>query len=257
MSAGLLGRAPTSVGIGNDDAPWDRFDSNDYFRHNYGHLRHDDAQIIDMVADFFVHCFDRSQPRELCHAIDVGSGTNLYPALTMLPFASRVTFFERSPSNRQWLVDALSAPQDSWNEFWKAIVATRPAYQRIRDPLDVLAGLAWVTKGNVFALEPDQYDLGTMFFVAESITTRDDEFRRATQNFVGSLMPGAPFAATFMRRSLGYYVGDTLFPACSIVEDDVRACLAPVARIRDIETVESHELRDGYAGMIVATGWKR
>jgi hypothetical protein len=260
LAAGLVAPAP---GVANDDAPWDRFDSDEYFWHNYGHLRHDDGEIIKIVADFFVHCFDRgqpgkSQPRKLANAIDVVSGTNLYPALTMLPFASKLTLFERSHSNRQWLIDALVKPQSSWrDEFWDAIATDRPTYQTIKDPLDVLAGRAWVTKGNVFALGPDRYDLGTMFFVAESITTRYDEFCRATEHFVDSLVPGAPFAAAFMCRSKGYFVGTTFFPACSIDDADVERCLAPVARMSQIKRIDSDDLRDGYSGMIVATGWKR
>jgi len=244
--------------VSNEDAPWDYFDSDSYFWHNYGHLRADDRQIIDIVANFFVHCFDRDRPRNLANAIDVGSGTNLYPAMTMLPFASRVTLFERSPANRQWLIDALNEPQGSWDEFWKAVAAGRPTYQRIRKPLEVLAMRAWVTKGNVFALgADDKYDLGTMFFVAESITTRDDEFRRATLNFVDSLKPGSPFAAAFMCRSEGYFVGSTFFPAHSIDVTDVEMCLADIARMSQIEKVASEDLRAGYSGMIVATGWKR
>ncbi|MFI5890381.1 SCO2525 family SAM-dependent methyltransferase [Actinoplanes sp. NPDC051513] len=258
MGDSVLDAALTTVGAANDDAPWDRFDSYEYYWHNYGRLRHDDALIIDIVADFFVHCFDRSQPRALAKAIDVGSGTNLYPALAMMPFSSRVTLFERSHTNRQWLIDALVKPQPTWrDEFWSAIAQNRPMYQKIKDPLDVLAGRAWVTKGNVFALQPEQYDLGTMFFVAESITTRDDEFRRATLNFVDSLKPGSPFAAAFMCRSEGYFVGSTFFPACSIDDADVERCLAPVARISQIKRVDSDDLRDGYSGMIIATGWKR
>jgi hypothetical protein len=204
-----------------------------------------------------VRNFDRARPRDLANAIDVGTGTNLYPAMTMLPFASRVTLFERSHSNRQWLIDALNEPQGSWDEFWKAVAADRPMYQLIRKPLEVLAMRAWVTKGNVFALADNQYDLGTMFFVAESITTRDDEFHRATLNFVGSLKPGAPFAAAFMCRSEGYFVGSTFFPAYSIDVADVEMCLADIARISQIEKVASEDLRTGYSGMIVATGWKR
>ena len=253
--SGIVIRALSPV---DDDAFWDRFDSDVYFRHNYGHLRDDDAEIIDVVADFFVHCFDRGQPRRMASAIDVGSGTNLYPALTMLPFSSSVTLFERSHSNRQWLGDALVKPQRSWrNEFWGAISFGRPTYQTIKDPLDVLAGRADVTKGNLFALEPGQYDIGTMFFVAESITTHIDEFQRATQRFIDSLVPGAPFAAAFMRRSRGYFVGSTFFPACSIDVADIEICLAPIARLNQIGRIESDDLRDGYSGMIVATGWKK
>ena len=249
----------TTIGAGNNDAPWDFFDSKEYFEHNYGHLRDDDRQIIKIVTDFFVHCFDRTVPqKQLASAIDVGSGTNLYPALAMLPFSSSVTLYEHSYTNRQWLSDQLGKPKPSWKrEFWPVIAGARGPYQKINDPLDLLASCAEVTKGNIFELRPNQYNLGTMFFVAESITTRVDEFRRATLQFVNSLKPGAPYAAAFMCRSQGYFVGSTFFPACSISVDDVRSCLAPVARIRDIETVESHGLRDGYEGMIVATGWKK
>jgi hypothetical protein len=240
--------------VTNDDAPWDSFDSADYYLHNYARLRGDDARIIDIVANFF----KAHGPRKvLGHAIDVGSGTNLYPALTMMPYSSSVTLFERSFTNRAWLSGALEKPQDSWRDFWERIARGRPPYHGFRDPLDVLGGLARVTPGNVFQLRPGQYDLGTMFFVAESITTRKDEFERATRHFVGSLRPWGPFAAAFMRESKGYSVGDDFFPACAVTEKDVAECLAPVAHIHQIEMVESHGLRDGYSGMIVATGWKR
>jgi hypothetical protein len=176
----------------------------------------------------------------------------------MLPFSSQVTLFERSHSNREWLSGALTRPQASWREeFWPAIAAGRPMYQPIRDPLDVLAGRAEVVRGNVFELEPDQFDVGTMFFVAESITTQADEFRRAMQRFVESLVPGGPFAAAFMRGSQGYLVGTTYFPAYPIDVEDVESALAPLARIGRIARIESHGLRDGYSGMIVATGWKK
>lgn len=254
-----IGGGAAGIVVTNDDVPWDCFDSDDYFSHNYGHLRHDDAQIIDIVAGFFVHCFDRHPPpKRLAKAIDVGSGTNLYPALTMPPFSSSVTLLERSHRNRQWLTAALAEPQGTWRaEFWEAIVGGRRIYEPIRDPLDVLAGRAEVTRGNLFELRPNQFDLGTMFFVAESISTQEAEFRRATQLFVESLLPGAPFAAAFMCHSQGYVVGSTFFPACSIDVADVESCLAAAARVNRIDRVESNDLRDGYSGMIVATGWKR
>ncbi|NMO51522.1 methyltransferase [Actinoplanes sp. TBRC 11911] len=253
------GTATKLVADRNADAPWDSFDSDAYYSHNYGHLRADDKQIITLVADFFQRAdrrYGRSQ--QLARAIDVGSGTNLYPALTMLPYASEITLFERAFSNREWLSHSLKQPQVSWErEFWAAISRGRDAYERIGKPIDTLAGLAQIVKGNVFNLAPGQYGLGTMFFVAESITSRTDEFQRATRSFVGSLVSGAPFAAAFMCNSAGYLVADQYFPACSVDQKDVEASLAPVARIEQIETVDSNDLRDGYCGMIVATGWKR
>ncbi|MFD0522782.1 SCO2525 family SAM-dependent methyltransferase [Paractinoplanes durhamensis] len=240
--------------VGNEDVDWDLFDSQAYFAHNYGTLRWDDAAIIKIIADFF----GASLPDKFIgHAIDVGSGTNFYPALAMLPYSFRVTLFERAYSNREWLSHSLEQPQSSWSDFWAEIASGRRHYDRITRPLELLADRAEVTKGNVFDLRPNRYNLGTMFFVAESITTRDDEFRRATRLFVDSLVSGAPFAAAFMRNSSGYFVGNKRFPACSVSEEDIREALDPVARRLEIQTVASDDLRDGYCGMMVATGRKK
>jgi len=109
----------------------------------------------------------------------------------------------------------------------------------------------------VLALDEGRYNIGTMFFVAESITTRTAEFRHAVRRFVRSLKPGAPFAAAFMRDSSGYYVDGQRFPACAIEEKHVKAALAREARNVNISVVESNDLREGYCGMMVATGFKR
>jgi hypothetical protein len=241
--------------ISNGDVDWDRFESALYFDHNYGRLRRDDEQIIDLVADYFQSRKGRDGWRD--KAIDVGSGANLYPALTMLPFTSEVTLYERATSNCNWLRREKARPNDSWQQFWSHIAAGREAYQAIKQPFDLLSRRAQVVKGNVFNLPQAQYDIGTMFFVAESITTRDDEFERATRAFVNSLKPGSPFAAAFMKDSSGYTVGNVSFPACSVDETHVTRALAKVAQHVTITTVESNDLREGYGGMIVATGRKR
>lgn len=248
--------SPGSMVAGNGDVDWDEFDSSAYFSHNYGTLRGDDEEIIDIVANFF----HDAAPHWSDRAIDVGAGANLYPALTMLPFAAEVVLYERAFTNREWLKGELKNHHDSWWRFWEHIASRRPErkeYAAINDPFDLLHRRAKVVKGNVFSLLPGQFDLGTMFFVAESITTRDDEFERAAQLFVNSLKPRAPFAAAFMRNSSGYRVGNRTFPACSIDEGDVEAALDPVAVGVKYRTVESKDLRDGYCGMIVATGRRR
>jgi len=237
---------------GNAEVPWDKFDSAAYFAHNYAELRADDAEIIRVVAGFF----DRyGAYRKRDRAIDVGPGTNLSPALTMLPFADTVVLCEHAPPNRRWLKDQLRAPAASWTGFWNAISDGRPGYQSLAEPLKELDDRAEVRTGNIFDLRPEHYDLGTMFFVAESITARRDEFQDATTRFVRSLVTGAPFAAAFMRQSSGYSVGGRFFPACAIDENDVRTVLSDVADIADIHVVESESLRPGYRGMIVATGF--
>jgi hypothetical protein len=122
--------------------------------------------------------------------------------------------------------------------------------------MEALGRTARVVRGDLFDLEPDQYDIGTMFFVAESITTRTDEFREAIRLFLHSLVKGSPFAMTFMRKSSGYEVGGRWFPACWVTEQDVRHCLSEIAQVRDVRVIDSH-LREGYSGMIVAYGHRK
>ena len=243
--------------IGNGDVDWDQFDSQCYFEHNYGTLRPDDKLIIAIVADFFQEWRTRFPGSWLPKAIDVGPGTNLYPALTMLPFTAEITLLERSATNRAWLSHQMEGPNPSWTQFWSQMTPGRPGYREIKDPLNLLTRRTQVVRGSIFTLPEDTYDMGTMFFVAESITNRDDEFERAVRAFVGSLRNHAPFAAAFMKDSSGYRVGTVSFPACSVDEDDIARLLSKLARDVTITPVDSNDLRDGYGGMIVATGRKK
>jgi hypothetical protein len=241
----------------NGDVDWDQFDSSAYFDHNYGTLREDDQMIIQIVTDFFQEQKRRFPGLWRHKGIDVGAGANLYPALTMLPFAAEITLYERARSNCDWLSHQKAQPSESWSQFWTEMARGRDDYRAIKDPLNVLSWRTHVTKGNIFSLPEDKYDIGTMFFVAESITNRDDEFERAVGKFVSSLRAKAPFAAAFMKESSGYRIGDVTFPACSVDEHDIDRVLAKLARDVTITLVESNDLRDGYDGMIVATGRKK
>jgi hypothetical protein len=110
----------------------------------------------------------------------------------------------------------------------------------------------------VFDLEPAAWDIGTMFFVAESMTADPAEFERATAAFLATLRPAAPFAAAFMAGSLGYRVAGVPFPAVREV-DAVRVgavlnrCGA-AASVTTVAVPHGARLRDGYEGMIVAVG---
>jgi hypothetical protein len=108
----------------------------------------------------------------------------------------------------------------------------------------------------VFSLPEARWDLGTMFFVAESITEDRGEFHAALARFVGALKPGAPFATAFMAGSHGYLVADTKFPALPITPDDVRRDFTElgVGELSVEHLLTEHRVRDGYEEMIVATG---
>ncbi|GAA5195317.1 SCO2525 family SAM-dependent methyltransferase [Rugosimonospora acidiphila] len=235
----------------NDLQPWDDFDSAWYLAHNYKTLRFDDREIIERMATFLAS----SGPG--LSGIDVGSGTNLYPSLAMLPSCRSIAMVERARSNVGWLREEIRGYAPTWDPFWGALINAQADRYKPIEARRLLAERAGVQQGSIFSLPRGRWDIGTMFFVAESITARPDEFERATQSFVRSLRQGAPFAAAFMRHSTGYRVNGLKFPAVSVGEAQVDECLAPVAYDVTVTMIPSgkNPLRDGYDGMILATGY--
>lgn len=246
----------------NADVEWNTFSSQHYWQQNYYELLPEDEEIIRRVSQFFTAAF-RGRP---CtgRGIDVGSGTNLYPALLMLPWTEQILLTDYAVSNVHWLRSQLADDGDgwTWQPFWDELQEAE-RYNEIDNPRKHLQvacqdepGFAGVEEGSVFGLPEARWDLGTMFFVAESITQDAGEFDAALACFVRALKPGAPFAAAFMAGSCGYRVAGTKFPALPIDTDDVRRRFSELG-VGDLSVellLTEHRVRDGYEGMIVATG---
>ena len=249
--------------IDNTEAPWNSFSPQDYWRHNYQDLHAEDREIISRVSHFLISAFaDRAPARR---AIDVGSGTNLYPALLMLPWAERILLADYVESNVDWLRAEIANDGGpwAWHPFWLELRAekgycevARPR-ERLREACASEPEYAGIERWSIFDLPEGRWDLGTMFFVAESITQKPKEFLAALEHFVGALQPDAPFAAAFMAGSAGYEVAGTAFPAVPITRDDVERHLTELGvREPTVELLETKPgVRDGYTGMIVATGF--
>ncbi len=233
----------------NADVLWDLFSSAVYKNHNYAKLGPDDRAILNEVRDFFA----ASAGQVEC-GVDAGAGPNLYPMLSMLPFCRRLELIDISEANVRWMRRELLRPDKSWDEFWQ-VLSENKVYKDLGDYRPHLIK-ATALQGNIFHLQPKQYDIGTMFFVSESLTDYHVEFENAVLSFVRSLKDNAPFAIAFMSGSLGYRVDDALYPAVAIQVDDVRQCLEKVAKLRDITKFDALEpIRHGYDGMMLATGW--
>jgi len=246
----------------NTNAQWDAFPSQEYWRDNYEEIHPEDQEIVHRVSRFFHKAFNnRGRARS---AIDVGSGTNLYPALMMLPWAERILLTDHSASNVRWLQLRVAHRDDpwTWQPFWRE-VSDLEGYNRVADPRGQLRqacsewpGHAGIEQLSVFDLPEARWQLGTMFFVAESITEEPEEFRDAIKAFVGSLQPDSPFAAAFMAGSHGYPVAKTCYPAVPITEAQVRERFEKlgVSELSVDLLKTTDRVRKGYKGMIVATG---
>jgi hypothetical protein len=240
-----------SGGEHNDDWHWEEFDSITYFEHNYEQLHECDAVIVERVADFFTRA---NMPAD-ARAIDVGSGANLYPALLMLPFSSQVTLWEFSPRNCRWLQEECVGYRPEWDQFWRIMQLFAP-YREVVSPRARLAELAQVKNMSAWELPPDMWDLGTMFFVAESISPSRQDFTDTIDGFLSALKPGAPFAMAFMESSTGYTLSGQDWPTYNVgrqeIEAHVRRRARPGLEVGFIE--HDPTLRSGYDGMVLTLG---
>ncbi|MEU8075712.1 SCO2525 family SAM-dependent methyltransferase [Catellatospora citrea] len=250
-----------SSGLGvysNGCYDWDKFNADSYLEANYVELRDDDREMLRRVAKFFSRLGKGLGVG--ARGLDVGPGSNLYPALSMLPFCGTLDFWEWSQSNVAWLRrQTLDLDLDlkwPWYAYWNILLG-ESEYRQIADPRTTLARLANVRKGNIFALPKRHWDLGTMFFVAESITCDRNEFDLAISSFLRALKPGAPFAAAFMTESQGYTVDGIRFPAFAVSRQRIESLLLlhganSGLSVDPIPTASP--VRQGYKEMVLAIG---
>jgi hypothetical protein len=248
----------------NLEVDWEEFDSHDYWKHNYETLRNDDQSIIQAVAGFFSRHFRNAPRGDLLRGLDVGSGANLYPALGLLPWSGKITLTDPSSANIAWLRRAAAGigveneqGEWVWQPFW-AEFARFSGYQQLANPRQLLAARHEVRRARVDELDEAGWDIGTMFFVAESTTSYQEEFRTATAAFLRALVPGAPFAAAFMDGSVGYSIGGRSFPAVRSVNADLIGTVLSAGSddvtVLAVDVPAQNPLQDGYEGMVVAFG---
>lgn len=243
--------------IRNDAVQWSDFDADEYWRINYATVLPEDAEIIQTASKFLIEaCGD---PVRLKQALDVGAGTNLYPALLMLPWAGHIVFTEYASPNIDWLSENLAdAPGEwRWQSFWD-LVAGLPCYRTVEDPRRMLAAGHEVRTLSIFDLPRRTWDLGSMFFVADGMTTDEAEFETAVRAFLDALLPGSPFLMAFMEGSTGYDVRGRRFPSVKITPRSLDALLTklPITGTSVLRTDNSiRRLRPGYEAMLLVTGF--
>ena len=249
------GHAPA----GNADYRWASFDAEAYFQHYYGEPHPDDDQVIRCA----VEAIKRAPPLGAdLDIVDVGTGPNLIPFFCALPRAARLTAWEYAESNVAWLEAELSRDEmrPQWRHFW---AVTQEAYGKDAglpaNPIPVLRDKATIHQGSVFNLPERTWDAATMFFCAESITERHDEFEAACAAFAKCVRPGGALIAAFLVRSAGYVVADRPFPVLSLSPDSIETTFATHARDIKAEKIGivEREIRSGYSGFVFLTGIAR
>jgi hypothetical protein len=240
---------------GNADFAWAAFDSEAYFQQYYGDPHPDD----DLVTTLAARAFRDAEPAGAAlDVVDVGTGPSLIPFLSALPRARRLTAWEYSDANIRWLEAELRRDplRPQWRHFWDVARAAHEGSGVLPDdPAPLLRERGVIRQGSIFDLPAREWDAATMFFCAESITRRHDEFESACAAFARSVRPGGTLAAAFLVSSDGYTVSDTRFPALRLSPEAIEGVfdrLAGAVRIARIGIVE-REIRSGYTGAVFLT----
>jgi NNMT/PNMT/TEMT family len=240
----------------NGAVQWSDFDADEYWKANYTSVLPEDAEIIQCASKFLIEVC--GEPARHRRAVDVGAGTNLYPALLMLPWAKHIVFTEFASPNIDWLSqDLADTPGEwRWQPFWDR-VGGLPCYRAIDDPRRALAAAHEVRTLSIFDLPERAWDLGSMFFVADGMTTDEGEFKEAVSAFLRALRPGSPFLMAFMEGSTGYDVRGRRYPSVRVTPRLLDALLAelPLTGTSVLRTDNSvRRLRPGYDAMLLVTG---
>lgn len=237
----------------NDEFQWSQFEPEAYFEHYYGEPHPDDGCITAYATQALMH----AQPQaEALAVVDVGTGPNLIPFLSALPRAKSLTAWEYSQANLDWLGTELerSVLRPQWQHFWQEVraVYAGSSFTLPDDPTRDLCTKAQFVQGSIFDLPAARWDAASMFFCAESITERMDEFESACASFVHCVRPGGTLAAAFLVGSGGYEVAGRRFPAIRLSATEIEAVFRRLCRCVEIRPIgiPGVEIRSGYSGAL-------
>ncbi|MGD9967605.1 MAG: hypothetical protein AB7T59_13875 [Hyphomonadaceae bacterium] len=236
----------------NDDFAWDRFDPDAYVEHYYADPHPDDDEVVRRtVAGLAV------LGRQDLDVVDVGTGPNLFPLLAALPLARTITVWEYAQSNIDWLRRELGHGElrPPWDHFSRVAADAHAPGQAPANPIAALAGKVEIVRGSIFDLPQRQWDGATMFFCAESITARQDEFERACATFARAVKPGGVLAAAFLAGSRGYRVANEDYPAVCVTPEALRRAFEGLTDCLELSAIGAmaEEIRSGYSGMVFLT----
>jgi hypothetical protein len=242
----------------NADYRWAEFDSEAYFQHYYGEPHPDDDRVIRLAVAAIKSAPPLGAKLDI---VDVGTGPNLISLFCALPRARRLTVWEYAESNIAWLEAELARDEmrPQWSHFWSvAREAYLPEFHLPENPMPLLRERCLLRRGSIFELPNRRWQAATMFYCAESITERQDEFEAACAAYARCVRRGGTLAAAFLARSTGYAVNANRYPALSLSAESTVNVFAPFADgLKAEAVVGEREVRSGYSGFIFLTGIAR
>jgi len=234
----------------NQDVAWDAFDAAAYAEANYGVITADDLWLTRRLCQFYnqIHA-------PVMRAVDIGTGPNLLPLLVAAPQVETLTAVDINPANLACLAEVIQQSRlpHNWAPVWEEVRAHCLLATQI-NPMDMLRDVTLQAQ-SVFTLPAAQWDVATMLFCAESITSDFAEFKTALYAAAQAVRPCGHLFVACMEHSVGYTVGAIHYPAVSVDSAALATYLLPELQwIRLERRTPLVPLRAGYTGVVIAYG---
>lgn len=257
---------------GVDQDPGDRFDQfspADYLREYYSEVGLENDELLRFFADIA----PSMPPGE--DLLEYGGGPTVYQLLSFAPAVGGIVFGDYLTKNldavAQW-IEARPGAHD-WAPFARAALRhegvpadAHEVEQRldlVRRRIRTLCRVDALAEAETEA-PPTRYAFVSTNFVAESIATTPDDWRRALRTIAGTVRPGGHLAMTAIRNADRWRVGDHWFPALPVDADDIRSTLHDLGhRIEHLVEIDAeildpaHPGYEGYDGMVFCLSRQR
>ncbi len=237
--------------IMHETTEWNGFPTTTYLTNNYGVLHEEDMRIMQLTADFY------KSINPIDSVIDVGTGPNLYPALTLLPFAKKITLTDISESNLKFLREQTVSPSHIWSQYWRMLMKHDRAYRSGLYPqkLQTVA----VRKHNILTATSRRYTLATSHFCLEAISNQIDVFMNACKRFTELVHPDGYLVAVFMENSTHYFVDGVRYPTITVNQTLLLQIFGRLTKNINIVRIPRSKkpIRSGYSGILLLTAQRK
>jgi hypothetical protein len=244
---------------------WQDFNPRDYLREYYADVGPENFALLQ----FAVKAFRRIPPDGLL--LDFGGGPTIYPLIAAAKRVREIHFCDYLDANlnevKKWLNNEPSA--FDWREFVRVTLGlesqrhctAQAVLQRETSVRQRVTRIFKCDANNSRPIdEPRTYDVLVSSFCAESATDDWAEWRRFFSNIVSLLKPNGFLLLSALKGATCYTVGEKLFPAVSIRENDLTRTLIeegfdPQSII--LESIPADRPWRQYEGLMVAIAKRR
>lgn len=243
---------------------WSVFSPRAYLREYYADIGAENLALLR----FLVRSLGDISPESML--LDFGGGPTIYSMIAACARAREIHFCDFLESNLDEVQLWLRSRPDAfdWTQFVKATLVlegrnyspegVKSRENEIRRKVtrvmacdangaNPLNGISW------------QYDVLVSNFCAESATDDRAQWRRFVRNITSLLRPGGRLVLSALKGADSYAVGEEVFPAVFILEDDLIQVLGDAGFCQDsisIESVPADRPSRHYQGLMLATATK-